>query len=131
MTPTLAALLAAALLHFATVFTAQHFLTRDIGTEGNVGTREGAEAKLSPLTHRLRRATANFVENVPTFLIAILVISLTAKDSALTAALAWGWVALRALYVVAYARAWVPHRSVIWLASTLCTLGLLGIGAFA
>jgi uncharacterized MAPEG superfamily protein len=131
MTPTLAALLAAALLHFVTVFTAQRFLTRDIGTKGNFGTREGVEAELSPLTHRLRRATANFVENVPAFLIAILVISLTAKDSALTAALAWAWVGLRALYVVAYAREWVPHRTVIWVTSTLCTLALLAIGAFA
>jgi uncharacterized MAPEG superfamily protein len=131
MTPTLAALLAAALLHHATVFTAQRFLTRDVGTEGNFGTREGVEAQLSPLTHRLRRATANFIENVPTFIIAILVISLTAKDSALSASLAWAWVALRALYVLAYAREWVPHRTLIWTASTLCTLGLLAIGAFA
>ena len=131
MTPELAALSALGFLHFATIFVAQHFLTRDIGRDGNMGTREHLEAQLSPLTLRLRRATANFIENVPAFIIAILVISFAAKDSALTAALAWGWVGLRALYVVAYAREWVPHRTVIWVTSTLCTLALLAIGAFA
>ena len=44
------------------------------------------------------------------------------------AALAWGYVAARILYVPAYARAWVPGRSLIWMAGFLCTLGLLALG---
>ncbi len=128
MIPELAALTAAALLHYATIFTAQHFLTRDIGAEANMGTREGIETKLSPLTHRLRRATANFTENIAPFIIAIVVVLMTGKASPLTANLAWGWVGLRALYVVAYAQEWVPYRSIIWICSTICTVALLVIG---
>lgn len=128
MTPELLSLTALAILHYATIFVAQHFLNRDAGREANVGTRENIDDKLSETTLRLRRATANFVENIAPFIIAILVITLTQKTSLTTAALAWAYVALRAVYVVAYARAWVPGRSIIWIASILCTLSLLVIG---
>ena len=128
MTPELAALSALGFLHFVTIFVSQRFLTRDIGRAGNMGTRENLEAQLSPLTLRLRRATANFVENIGPFTLAILVVILADKTSMLTAALAWGFVAARALYVPAYALEWVPGRSLIWLAGTLCTLGLLILG---
>lgn len=128
MTPELAALSATALLHIVTVFVAQRFLTRDIGRAGNWGTREDLDAQLSPLTLRLRRATANFVENIGPFIIAVAVVVLAGKTSTLTAALAWGFVAARALYVPAYALAWVPWRSLIWLLGALCTLGLLVLG---
>ena len=124
----LAALSALGFLHFVTIFVSQRFLTRDIGRVGNMGTRENLEAQLSPLTLRLRRATANFVENIGPFTLAILVVILADKTSMLTAALAWGFVAARALYVPAYALEWVPGRSLIWLAGTLCTLGLLILG---
>lgn len=128
MTPELAALSALGILHFVTIFVSQRFLTRDIGRDGNMGTRENLEAELSPLTLRLRRATANFVENIGPFTLAILVVILADKTSTLTAALAWGFVAARALYVPAYALQWVPGRSLIWLAGALCTLGLLLVG---
>ncbi len=128
MAPELAALSALALVHFATVMVAQRFLTRDIGREGNLGTREGMEDRLSPVALRLRRANANFTENVGPFIIAVLVVVLAGKTSALTAALAWAYVAARILYVPAYARAWVPARSVIWFAGFLATLGLLALG---
>ncbi|GHC52949.1 MAPEG family protein [Neogemmobacter tilapiae] len=128
MTPELLSLTALAVLHYVTIIVAQQFLNRDAGHEANVGTRENLEEKLSETTLRLRRATANFVENIGPFIIAILVITLAQKTSTFTAILAWTYVALRALYVVAYARAWVPQRSFIWLTSTLCTLALLVIG---
>lgn len=131
MTPELAALSALGFLHFVTIFVSQRFLTRDIGRDGNMGTRENLEAQLSPLTLRLRRATANFVENIGPFLIAIVVVVLAGKTSTLTAALAWVFVVARVLYVPAYALQWVPWRSLIWLVGALSTLGLLGIGAFA
>lgn len=131
MTPELAALAAAALVHFATVLVAQHFLTRDVGPEGNMGTREGIEERLSPVTLRLRRATANFTENVGPFIIAILVVTLAQKTSPLTAALAWAFVAARVLYVPAYALAWVPWRSLIFSVGALATLALLLIGLLA
>ena len=128
MSPELAALSAVALVHFATIFVAQRFLTRDIGREGNAGTRENLDDRLSPISLRLRRANANFTENVGPFIIAVLVVVLAGKTSTLTAALAWVYVAVRILYVPAYALAWVPWRSVIWFAGFLATLALLVLG---
>ncbi len=128
MTPELAALSTLAFVHFATVFLAQHFLTRDIGRDGNMGTRENMEAQLSETTLRLRRATANFVENVGPFIIAVVVVVLAGKTSTLTTILAWAYVAARILYVPAYALAWVPGRSLIWVAGAAATLALLIIG---
>ncbi|MCA0202712.1 MAG: MAPEG family protein [Proteobacteria bacterium] len=128
MSAELAALSAVALVHFATIFVAQRFLTRDIGRDGNAGTRENLDDRLSPISLRLRRANANFTENVGPFIIAVLVVVLAGKTSTLTAALAWVYVAVRILYVPAYALAWVPWRSVIWFAGFLATLALLVLG---
>ncbi|WP_068303329.1 MAPEG family protein [Pararhodobacter sp. CCB-MM2] len=128
MTPELAALSALSLLHFATIFIAQRFLTRDIGTEGNTGTRENLDAQLAPVTLRLRRATANFTENVGPFIIAIVVVVLAGKTSTATAVLAWVYVAARMLYVPAYALAWVPWRTLIFGVGMLSTLALLVLG---
>lgn len=128
LTPELAALTAAAVVQFATVIAAQRALERDVGHEANLGTREGVEDRLSPRTQRLRRASANFTENIGPFLIAVLVVVLAGKTSALTATLAWVFVAARALYVPAYALGWVPWRSFIWFAGFLATAALLVIG---
>ena len=128
LTPELAALTAAAVVQFATVIAAQRALERDVGHDANLGTREGVEDRLSPRTQRLRRASANFTENIGPFIIAVVVVVLADKTSALTAVLAWGFVAARVLYVPAYALEWVPGRSLIWLAGMLCTAGLLVLG---
>lgn len=128
MTPELAALSVTALVHFATILAAQRVLTRDVGAQVNMGTREGLEERLSPLALRLRRASANFTENVGPFIIAVLVVVLAGKTSAATAILAWIFVLARALYVPAYALGWVPWRSLIWMAGLVATLGLLLLG---
>lgn len=128
LTPELAALTAAAVVQFATVIAAQRALERDVGHDANLGTREGVEDRLSPRTQRLRRASANFTENIGPFIIAVLVVVLAGKTSALTATLAWVFVAARALYVPAYALGWVPWRSFIWFAGFLATAALLVIG---
>ncbi|WP_245902560.1 MAPEG family protein [Pararhodobacter marinus] len=128
LTPELAALSALAFVHFATIFIAQRFLTRDIGTEGNTGTRENLDERLSPLTKRLRRATDNFTENVGPFIIAVLVVVLAGKSSTATAVLAWIYVGARVLYVPAYALAWVPWRTLIFGVGMLSTLALLVLG---
>lgn len=128
MSPELAALSATALVHFASIFAGQRVLTRDIGRDGNMGTREHLEERLSPLAMRFRRANANFTENIGPFIIAILVVVLAQKTTAATAILAWTYVAARALYVPAYALGWQPWRSVIWAVGALATLALLILG---
>lgn len=128
MAPELAALSAVAVVHFATIFVAQRFLTRDVGIDGNLGARDGVEERLSPLTLRLRRASANFTENLGPFIIAVVVVVLAGKTSGLTAVLAWGYVLARLAYVPAYALGLVPWRSLIWMAGLACTVALLVIG---
>lgn len=128
MTPELAALSTLALVHFATIFVAQRYLTRDIGRDGNMGTRENLDAQLAPITLRLRRASANFTENVGPFIIAVAVVVLAQKTSTATALLAWAYVAARILYVPAYALGWQPWRSLIWMVGAIATLALLILG---
>lgn len=128
MTAELAALSTIGLLHFAGIFIAQRFLTRDIGTDGNMGTRENLDARLSPISLRLRRANANLLENLGPFIIAVLVVVLAGKTSALTAGLAWVFVGARVLYYPAYAFGWVPWRSLIWSVGAVATLALLILG---
>lgn len=128
MTPELAALAALVLVHVGTIIAAQRALTRDVGPLGNLGPRDGVDDRLSPVTLRLRRASANFTENLGPFVIAVLVVVLTGHGSVLSAVLAWTYVAARVAYVPAYALGWTPWRSVIWSVGLLATLGLLALG---
>lgn len=128
MTAELYALAALAFVHFATIMVAQRVLTRDVGIEGNMGTREGVEQRLSPLAQRLRRASANFTENLGPFLIAVVIVVLAQKTSTFTALAAWIYVAARILYVPAYALGWQPGRSIIWSIGAAATAALLIAG---
>ena len=101
---------------------------REKGRKGNAGTREDLDERLSPISLRLRRANANFTENIGPFIIAVLVVVLAGKTSMATGILAWIYVAARALYVPAYALAWVPWRSLIWSVGMAATLALLVLG---
>nr|WP_321507261.1 MAPEG family protein [uncultured Celeribacter sp.] len=125
MTPELAALAATAVVHFAAVQWSQRALERDIGHEGNVGTREGLETRLSEATTRLRRALANHTENIGLFIIAVVLVQFTGSNSVFTAICAWLFVAARALYLPAYRYAWVPWRSVIYLIGLLATFAMI------
>jgi len=125
MTPELAALAATAFLHFAIVQWSQRALEKDIGREGNVGTREGMDDSLSDATKRLRRALANHTENIGLFIIAVVLVEFTDSTSLFTGICAWLFVAARALYVPAYRFAWVPWRSVLYLLGLLSTFAII------
>ena len=130
MTPELSALAATVLIHLVTVFWSQRALEADIGHDGNVGTRENLDQRLSERCKRLRRALANHTENIGPFIIAVLLVTLTDNASSFTAICAWTYVAARALYVPAYAFAWVPWRSVIYVIGLLATLLMIGASFF-
>jgi uncharacterized MAPEG superfamily protein len=125
MTPELAALAATAFIHLALVIWSQRALDADIGKEGNVGTRENLDARLSEHTKRLRRALANHTENIALFVIAVVLVQFTASNGVFTAICAWAYVAARALYVPAYAFAWVPWRSVIYMVGLVSTFAMI------
>ncbi|NIZ12900.1 MAPEG family protein [Phaeobacter sp. HF9A] len=125
MTPELSALAATVLIHVVTVFWSQRALEADIGHDGNVGTRENLDDRLSERSNRLRRSLANHTENIGPFIIAVLLVTLTDTASSFTAICAWTYVAARALYVPAYAFAWVPWRSVIFAIGLLATVSMI------
>lgn len=124
MTATLAALAATVLIHLTAVFWSQRLLEQDVGRAGNLQPRDGG-LDLSPRTQRLRRALANHTENIGPFIIAVLLVHLTGSSGLFSAACAWLFVIVRALYLPAYANGWVPWRSYLYMAGLLATLALL------
>ena len=91
------------------------FANRDLGTGYTMGPRDHEPSRaISPLTGRLRRALANHFEGLILFTLAVVVVTLGAQSSSITAACAWLYLLARVLYVPAYALAWNPWRSVIW-----------------
>ncbi len=113
MTPDLTVLALAALLQSAQIALAGAAMNRDVGAAWNAGPRD-APADYSPLTGRLRRAVSNHFEALISFTIAVVVVTLSGTAGALTAACAWVYLAVRILYVPAYAFGWTPWRSVIF-----------------
>nr|WP_043871973.1 MAPEG family protein [Celeribacter indicus] len=125
MTPELAALAATAFVHLVAVLWSQRALEKDVGREGNAGTREDLDGRLSQTTGRLRRALSNHVENTGLFITAVLLVQLTQSNGWFTALCAWIYVAARALYLPAYAFGWVPWRSMIFLVGFLATFAMI------
>ncbi|MDF3607808.1 MAPEG family protein [Paracoccus sp. DMF-8] len=111
----------AALLQAVQIGLAGYAMHRDMGDEWNVGPRD-TTPEFSPLTGRLRRAVANHFESLALFTIAVVMISIEDRSTALTVLCAWLYLAARILYVPAYALGWSPWRSVIWAAGFLPTM---------
>ncbi|MFT3974736.1 MAG: MAPEG family protein [Amaricoccus sp.] len=129
MTPELTVLALAALLQSVQIAFAGAAMSRDAGPAYNAGPRD-IEAQLSPLTGRLRRAVANHFEALAFFTIAVVVVTLSASASGLTAACAWIYLAARVLYVPAYAFGWTPWRSVIFGIGFTATLVMILVALF-
>ncbi|HID68723.1 MAG TPA: MAPEG family protein [Roseibacterium sp.] len=72
------------------------------------------EDQMSLRTARLYRAMNNHFEGLILFTIAVVVVTLGAQSTPLTAACAWVYLGARVLYVPAYAFGWRPWRSLIW-----------------
>ncbi|MER5170893.1 MULTISPECIES: MAPEG family protein [Thioclava] len=130
MTAELYALAATVLIHLAAVFWSQRSLEADIGKDGNLGTRENLDAQLSERTKRLRRALSNHTENIGLFIIAVVLVQFTGSNGWLTGLCAWIYVIARALYLPAYAFAWVPWRSAIFALGLLATLVMVLAAVF-
>ena len=74
---------------------------------------------------RLQRALDNHFEALILFAVAVVVVTLAGKASALTAGCAWAYLGARVLYIPAYAFGWTPWRSVIWTVGFFATLVML------
>lgn len=124
MTPELTALTLAALLQVG------QFLIYSVTAQMQVGTRYALSPRDTPrslegLPGRAQRAMNNHFEGLILFGIAVGVVTMADKGSALTAAAAWVYLAARIAYVPAYLLGWVPWRSYIWVLGLLATLTLL------
>lgn len=124
MTSELTALAVSAILQVVIMGIAGASMTRDTGSEWNMGPRD-TEPKLSARTGRLRRAFSNHLENLVLFTVAVVVVTLSGTASAFTAACAWAFVVARILYVPAYAFGWTPWRSLIWMVGLFATLAMI------
>jgi uncharacterized MAPEG superfamily protein len=126
MTPELTALALAGLLqvvHYA-LFAIPANL--ELGTGYTSSPRDRPPARqLSTRTARLQRAMNNHFEALILFTLAVVVVTLSGRSSAVTQGAAWTYLAARTLYVPAYAFGWRPWRSAIWGVGFLATLTMI------
>jgi uncharacterized MAPEG superfamily protein len=127
MIPELTALTLAALLQCAQFVLVSLAANLEVGTKVTLSPRDGTDLRsmVSPRTGRLIRALDNHFEGLILFTIACVVVALSDKSTALTAACAWAYLAARVLYVPAYWYGLVPWRSLIWMAGWLATVLML------
>jgi uncharacterized MAPEG superfamily protein len=117
MTTELMVLAWACVLGIVQPIIAAEFEKRQYGTEWSFSSRDQPMPPWSPLVTRLKRAQANFLENFPVFIGAVLVVQLAGLSSAWTAAGALLWLAARIVYFAVYGIG-IPYlRSGIYLVS--------------
>ena len=128
MTPEVTVLALAALLQAVQFALMTVPANRELGMRTTLGPRDPdpaqppLEARMSPRTGRLYRALGNHFEALILFTIAVVVVTLSDRSSALTAACAWTYLGARILYVPAYAFGWVPWRSILFAIGFAATL---------
>lgn len=125
MTQTLIPLALAGLLHFVQFAVASVMANLDLGSDYTSGSRDTPPPReMRPVTARMMRAYSNHMEMFPFFAAAVLLITVTAQETTVTAAAAWVYLAARVLYVPAYAFGWNPWRSLVWMIAMVATIAL-------
>lgn len=109
----------AALLQVVQFFAYSITAQKQVGSKYAASPRDTAR-ELTGVAGRLQRALNNHFEGLILFTIAVVVVTLSDQSTAFTANAAWVYLAMRVLYVPAYALGLSPWRSLIW-----------GIGFFA
>ncbi len=126
MTPELTALALAALLQAVQFVLYAIPANLELGPGYTMSARDREPTKqLSPKTARLGRALSNHFEGLILFTIAVVVVTLGATSSPLTAACAYTYLAARVAYIPAYYFGLRPWRSLIWAVGFGATLLML------
>ena len=131
MTPELLALTLAALLQVVQIALMAVPANMELGRGKTHSPRDpdrlGAplEQQVSLRTGRLWRAMNNHFEGLILFTIAVLIVTLTDQQTALTGICAATYLLARILYIPAYAFGWVPWRSLFWLIGLIATTLML------
>lgn len=129
MTPELTALALALLwqgVQFALVSVPAN---RELGTEITLAPRDDGPLvdKVGPRTARLARALDNHAAALTLFAPAVFLVEITDSGTALTATLAFAYLAARVVYVPAYAFGWRPWRSIVWMVGFAATMALAAV----
>lgn len=132
MTPELTALTLAGLLQAVQFVLVSLAANREVGPRVTLSPRDNIDlrAMVSPRTGRLIRALDNHFEGLILFTLAVVVVTLGGKASALTAACAYVYLIARVLYVPAYAFGLVPWRSIIWMTGWAASVLMLVAALF-
>jgi uncharacterized MAPEG superfamily protein len=132
MTPELTVLALAGLLQAFQFVLMAVAVNREVGSARTLGPRDGDDLRrdLTPRTGRLVRALDNHFEALILFTLAVVVVTLSGRSSAFTAACAWAYLGARLLYVPAYAFGWNPWRSAIWTVGWLASLAMIAAALF-
>lgn len=125
MTSELSALAWGCVLGFVHIFAAAHLKTRQYGASWNVGARDESLPPPTPLTGRLIRAQANFLETFPFVAAAILIVVAAGLSTDSTRIGAWLWLAARVVYLPLYAAGVPVVRTVAFGASLIGLVMLL------
>ena len=110
-----------ALLLFIYVFVAVRYKTAQYGRAWNVGARDEALPPPNPVTGRLIRAQANFLETFPIAIVALLGVVIAGRTSQWTALGGWIWLGARVVYLPLYWAGIKVVRTLVW---TISMIGL-------
>ena len=110
-----------ALLLFVYVFVAVRYKTAQYGRAWNVGARDEALPPPNPVTGRLIRAQANFLETFPIAIVALLGVVIAGRTSQWTALGGWIWLGARVVYLPLYWAGIKVVRTFVW---TISMIGL-------
>lgn len=84
------------------------------GAKWNIGPRDDAVPAPSPITGRLARAEANFLETFPIAIVALLGVVIANRTSASTALGGWIWLGARVVYIPLYWAGVPVIRTICW-----------------
>ena len=124
MTTELYVLTLAALLQYVQITLYSIAGNLQAGSKAAMGPRD-QKIELTGVAGRLQRAMNNHFEGLILFGIAVVVVTLSDRSSALTQACAHAYLISRVLFIPAYAQGLVPWRSLIWAVGFLATLIML------
>ncbi len=87
------------------------------GLKWNMGARDEGVPVPTPVTGRMMRAEANFLETFPIAIVALLGVVIAGRTSATTALGGWIWLGARVIYIPIYWAGVPMVRTLIWAAS--------------
>jgi uncharacterized MAPEG superfamily protein len=96
------------------ILAATQLKTAQYGLKWNMGPRDEGVGAPNPMTGRLVRAQANFLETYPIAIIALLGVVVANKTNGSTALGGWLWLGARVLYLPLYAAGIPVVRTITW-----------------